>query len=699
MSFQQLHPDLRHHIANTLGWSGLRDVQKRAIPRILAGDNTVLLAPTAGGKTEAAFFPIITRMMEEGWEGLSVLYLSPIRALLNNQLPRLERLFGLVGYEVDVWHGDVSQSSKRRTREEPPHALLTTPESLEGMLISTKTSAEGMFGDLQVVVVDEVHAFADDDRGWHLLGVLSRLANHAGRDLQRVGLSATVGNPGEIADWLSSNSERESAVIDPPRGSESEPEVELDWVGSIANAAKIIAKLHKGERRLAFCDSRLQAEKLARKLKSHGVTTYLNHSSLSRDERRQTERAFAEGGPAVIVATSALELGIDIGDLDRVIQLESPYSVASFLQRMGRTGRREGRQSNMLFLATTSAGLVRGASVIDLWTQGYVEPARGPEAPTHILAQQMLALVLEQPGLGVDELLASVRPFVRATGLEEGDARAVFDHLSETDHLFVDGHRVGIGRAGEEEYGQRHFLELVSVFTSPPVFQVMHNQKEIGSVHQTTFTNRGENERAVILLAGQSWLVTNLDWDRRIAYAEPFDMQGKSTWLSAGNAMSRRLAEAHREVLCGSERGREHWTERTADKIEFLRTDHEFLAPDGTTVVRGVDDWDVYTFAGGQANNYLADRLEEVGVGKATATGLRTRIQQGLTRKELRQALRTVDRHRTAPEIPRDHPMLRDLKFAELLDDELLQRAAHARIYGDGREELPDLDDAEWVGE
>jgi len=204
--FARLHPQVQHMVLNHLGWTGLRPVQNLAIEDILAGKNTVILAPTAGGKTEAAFFPLFTRMLEEGWEGPSVLYLSPIRALLNNQMDRLQNLSTLLGRRAAVWHGDISQSEKKRIRKEPPDVLLTTPESLEGMLISLHTNSSTMFKNLQAVVIDEVHAFAKDDRGWHLLGVLERLSQWAGRDLQRIGLSATVGNTQEIVAWLSGRS-------------------------------------------------------------------------------------------------------------------------------------------------------------------------------------------------------------------------------------------------------------------------------------------------------------------------------------------------------------------------------------------------------------------------------------------------------------------------------------------------------------
>jgi ATP-dependent Lhr-like helicase len=685
----ELHDQLRHHIANTLEWSGLREVQQQAIRPILDGDNTVLLAPTAGGKTEAAFFPIISRLLDEQWPGLSVLYLSPIRALLNNQFDRLDRLFGLVGYDVGIWHGDVSQSQKRKIREDPPNVLLTTPESLEGMLISTKGSPNHLFGDLRAVVVDEVHAFADDDRGWHLLGVLERLQHYAERDIQRLGLSATVGNPPEIAEWLGRGSERDSTTIDPPSKNSTDPEVEVDWVGTVNNAAKIIDKLFRGERRLVFCDSRLQAEKLARKLKARDVTTYLNHSSLSREERRYTERSFAQGGAGAIVATSALELGIDIGDLDRVVQIDAPYSVASFLQRMGRTGRREGQRSNCLFLATSEAGLVRAAALVDLWKRGFVEDARPPSDPYQILAQQILACVLERPGLATEELLEAIDPFRQDAELDHDALTALVETLLRRDFLFRDGIRVGIGRQGEETFGQRHFLELVSVFTSPPEFTVKHNNKDVGTVHQATFLDNEDDERTVILLAGRSWLVTKLDWDRKVAYVEPFDMAGKTSWLSAGNAMNRELAEAHRDVLTGSDRGADHWSERAERKLGFLREDHGFLHPDKTTVLPGLDETEIWNFAGGGTNNYLADALEATGLDRVTSNAVRLRIKESLQPDELRERINQIIERPEPPRIPPENPLVKHLKFAELLPDGLLQKAARPRLWGKEYQSLP----------
>src|ERR1035438_8843872 len=321
------------------------------------------MAPTAGGKTEAAFLPVLSRMLTEDWQGLGVLYLCPLRALLNNLHVRLSGYAELVGRRVGLWHGDVTGPHRSRLLADPPDVLLTTPESLESMLVSTRVDAASWFANLRVVIIDEAHAFVADDRGWHLLAVLARVSHLAQRELQRVALSATIGNPDEVMEWLTTGCRAPRRIVNPPAPVTPPPEITLDYVGSLANAALVISRLHRGEKRLAFVDSRARAEQLAASLREHGTTTFVSHGSLGVDERRQTEKAFAEARDCVIVATSTLELGIDIGDLDRVIQIDAPPSVASFLQRLGRSGRRAETTRNTTVLATSDDAFLRAAAV------------------------------------------------------------------------------------------------------------------------------------------------------------------------------------------------------------------------------------------------------------------------------------------------------------------------------------------------
>src|SRR6266487_1271834 len=235
----RLHPVVVHHIVNSLGWQSLRELQDQAAGPVLDGADALLLAPTAGGKTEAAVFPLLTAMATQGWPEMSVIYVCPLKALLNNLFPRLEIYAGWLGRRVGVWHGDVTASARQRILREPPDVLLTTPESLEAMLISLKVEHGRLFTGLRAIVIDEVHAFAGDDRGWHLLAVLERLTRVTGRHIQRVGLSATVGNPDELLGWLqgSGRGQRPGVVvapgIDPGPGTVAglpPGDVELDYV-------------------------------------------------------------------------------------------------------------------------------------------------------------------------------------------------------------------------------------------------------------------------------------------------------------------------------------------------------------------------------------------------------------------------------------------------------------------------------------
>ena len=183
-SFDRLHPAVAHHVVNSLGWRSLRPLQDAAIGPILDGDHVIAMAPTAGGKTEAAILPLFSRMLKEEWQGLTVLYVCPLRALLNNLHTRLENYGRLVGRTVGLWHGDTSQPERDRLLAEPPDVLLTTPESIESMLVSRRVDHKRWFADVRSVVVDEAHAFAGDDRGWHLLSVVERVSRLAGRKLQ-----------------------------------------------------------------------------------------------------------------------------------------------------------------------------------------------------------------------------------------------------------------------------------------------------------------------------------------------------------------------------------------------------------------------------------------------------------------------------------------------------------------------------------
>lgn len=609
--FEQLHPSLQYHVVNTLGWSTLRPTQLAAIAPIHAGTHCLLLAPTAGGKTEAAAIPILSRMLIEAWSGTSVLYVCPIKALLNNLEPRLSHYAGLVGRRVEVWHGDISQSRKNRALRDAPDILLTTPESIEAMLISARIDRPTWFGSLQTVIVDELHAFAGDDRGWHLRSVLNRLDRYLERPLQRIGLSATVSNPSELLAWLAPNG---SKVVVGSASVSTDADVTIDHVGSLENAATVIARLHRGEKRLVFCDSRSSAEQLSSMLRAHKVRTFVSHASLSLSERKQAEAAFSEERDCVIVATSTLELGIDVGDLDRVIQIDSPSSVSSFLQRMGRTGRRAGGRRSCLFLTTNDDAFLLAIGVTQKWSDGWVEAAVPPAEPWHIVAQQALVVSLERgeiPSRELVELLHGSFP-----ELQFSDVDALVGYLAGQQFLDRTEGVVRVGPQTERNFARGNYRDLLASFSGSPLLTGRYGAAEIGYIDPTILT--GERKERLLLLAGRSWRVTEVDWSKRTVWLEPVAEGGKARWIGGARSLGREVCQGIRLALGNGVSSDVILSQRARVKLEVLA--EEIPVPSGANfaITRAdVAQQRTWTFAGTRLNRTLARQV---------ATGAKTRF-------------------------------------------------------------------------
>lgn len=678
--FDRLHPALQHHIVNSFGWRELRTFQDAVIPSILAGHHLIVVAPTAGGKTEAAIFPLLSRMLTEDWKGLSVLYVCPLRALLNNLDVRLRRYCELLGRRSALWHGDIGTADRRAILRDPPDCLLTTPESLELMLTSPTVDERHLFGSLQSVVVDEIHAFAGDDRGWHLLAVLERITRVAHRELQRIGLSATVGNPDALGEWLAGHCEGRREVFSPKEATGATADVTLDHVGSIENAALVISRMHRGEKRLVFVDSRSRAETLSTELRRHGVATWVTHSSLSREERLEAENAFATRDDCVIVATSVLELGVDVGDLDRVIQIDSPSTVASFLQRMGRTGRRSGSRRNCLFLSTRDESLLQAAALIDLWAEGFVEPIIPPLSPFHVLAQQLMALILQEGGIGERAWFEWVRRMPAFGRMDAARITEVVRWMLDAGILWEDQGILGIGVRGDENFGRRNFMELLSVFLSPPLFAVLHGNREIGFVDELTFVSR-KPEPHVLLLGGRPWQVKHVDWQRHVAYVDISEGSGVSRWKGAGRSLSYRLCQTMKAVFV--EDGlRDFWSRRAREAILRLRSEFPWVTPNESAVVRDpAGDLRWWTFAGAATNATLSAGLDAVALPANSIENLSIGLDASASPDDLKKKidnLRTSDHDRLYPRV--DETAIDGLKFSQCLPREIAVSVLEQRI-------------------
>ena len=617
---------IEYHIVNSLGWPGLRALQAASVAPVRSGRDCVLVAPTAGGKTEAAVFPLLSEMVEGKWSGTTILYVTPLRALLNNIHPRVNAYCTWLGRTAGLWHGDIGQSERRRMLADRPDVLLTTPESIEAMLVSRRVDHERFLGAVRTVVIDELHAFAGSDRGWHLLAVLERLERIAGHKIQRVGLSATVGNPETVGAWMQGSTEGRSPVVVVREDSSPvvSPEITVDYVGSMENAATVISRLHRGDKRLVFAESRRSAEELAFLLRDRGVQTYVSHSSLSVDERRQSERAFAEARDTVIVATSTLELGIDIGDLDWVIQIDAPRTVSSFLQRLGRTGRRPGTSRNTLFLATSLDGLLDAGAVLLLWKRGFVEDVVAPPHPRHLAAQQLLALALQEGSFGASDWSRwwGDLPLM-------ADGAEVLAYLREQEFLVEDSGLLMIGPRAEQEFGKRNFMDLLSTFVADLELRVVAGIKEIGFVSPLAIPARKDREQKPLVLAGRGWLVQYVDWERFTVWVEEIPTKGDVKWPSGAVTQSFEVCQAKREVLLGAVPDVE-LSNRVPDALERLREERAAeVSEDGLLLhPRGAGGARLWTWAGLKANATL---LAGLGLGASGVENDSVLLPDGIT--------------------------------------------------------------------
>lgn len=639
-TFARLSPRLQEALVSQLGWTALRPVQELAGEAILGGKNVVVLAPTAGGKTEAAMFPVLSEMMERPAEGVNALYIAPLKALLNNQEERLGRYAEMVGLRSFVWHGDTPEPRRRAFVHEPAELLMITPESLEVMLISPRVPVGRLFGALRFLVVDEVHALAGTDRGAHLLSVVERLRALSQNDVQRIGLSATVGNPGEILRWLQGSSEREGCVVDPPKGAVRRELLVLrrEAVGELARDA---ARMAAGKKSLFFCQSRAFTEAVAERMRVAGVEVYVHHSSVSLEERRLAEEKFHHGRSACIVCTSTLELGIDVGDLDVVMQANAPGTVSSFLQRMGRTGRRAGQSANTTFFCETAEDVLQAIAVVELAREGWVESVPPQTRCWPVLVHQLMALTLQHGAIDAEACWAQLSVVPDFGGIGREEFEELIEHLVKTDHLFRAGGKLSLGEQAERVFGRRNFMELYAVFSSPVLYRVQTAQgQEIGSIEQD-FVDRLVEEMTSFLLGGRAWTVERISHGDWVVRVRPAPSGKRPSWGGfLPRMLGREVCQRIRQVLAEEE----VYPYLHPTAVVALKEKREELGPllrRGGLAHQGEEGGAVlWTFAGGRVNQTLKYGIEWLHGWRVAADNFRLRIEgEGVTHESVRAAM------------------------------------------------------------
>ena len=605
-NFHLLCEPLQNGIISKLGWRGLTSIQEMTIPEVIDGKNLILLAPTAGGKTEAAFFPILHNIHTEGLDGLSVIYVSPIKALLNNQEERLNKLSSFVYREVFKWHGDVARGEKGKYFKDPASVLMITPESLEVILMNKRVNKNELFGNVRAIVIDEIHSFAEGERGVHLMAVLERIQDYSKHDIQRIGLSATVGNPEQISEWLQGSSSRKRRVIDPPK--ENKPKkIEVKYVLEDQLAVEVYKRAY-GNKSLFFSNSRTGAEKVKNSLEEKGIESYVHHSSINKYFREVAEEKFKLGKNNIIIATSTLELGIDIGDLDIVLQLDSPYSVSSFLQRMGRTGRRQGSIGHFVFFPTQSEKLVIAIAIINLAMRGWVESVKVTKKSLDLLFHQILMMALQFLGVNKEQVFSILGKAYPFSAISEEEYNELLNYMSEEEFILIERNKIYAHSKTEKKFGRSNFMELYTTFETNKEFIVRFRNRTIGTLERWYVNALGDEFQ--FTLAGASWKTIKIDYDRSIIYVDEAENSVPPNWMSDSSFISYELSQEVLNIITSED----NYSFLNSAELAVLSIYREELLMTGlkkdTLIVdERKDGFIITTYAGNRVNYTIANSV------------------------------------------------------------------------------------------
>lgn len=581
--FYRLAPFIQEYIYRQ-GWEELRAVQVQAAQAILDTPNHVLITSgTASGKTEAAFLPTLTALVDEPAASIGIIYIGPLKALINDQFHRLQGLLEESGLTVQSWHGDVNQSKKQRFLRRAQGVLQITPESMEAMLINRHQELGRLFGDLRFVIIDEVHALIGSDRGRQVMCQLQRLARYQAQPARRIGLSATLGEPGLAQQWLAGGSDLPVLLI---QDQGKRPEILLGLEHYYVKPEPVdnlpegvtperpsrgqdqadaayghMYQLTKGAKTLLFANSRKETEQvvshLRRLAEAEGAPDiyHVHHGSVSAPLREEAERAMrAEGQPACIGATITLELGIDIGQLDQVVQLNATNSVSSFVQRLGRSGRR-GNPARMFFYCREEEAsphatlgqrlpwdLLQVIAIIQLYLEEkWIEPPSIPHLPFSLLYHQTMSILAAQVELTPPELAEQVLTLSPFRAITLDHYRDLLRHLIALAHIEkTETGSLIIGLAAEQAVNHYRFY---ATFKEETAFQVIAGSRLIGTVHAVV----AQAQR--FRLAGRTWQVLQANEEQRILFVEQVRGNAKAMWAGGRVEIHGRILQRIRQVL------------------------------------------------------------------------------------------------------------------------------------------------------
>jgi ATP-dependent Lhr-like helicase len=646
------------------GWTALRDIQEQAIPAIVNADQDVIIsAATASGKTEAAFFPIISHLLRHEPSLGSVIYVSPLKALINDQWSRLSDLCASLEIPVIAWHGDIATSRKHRFLKDPRGVLLITPESLEALFVIRGASIPRLMSSVRYIVVDELHSFIGSERGKQLQSLLHRAEGAASRRIPRIALSATLGNMRLAADFLRPDAGVSVTLLNSTiYGQELKVAVrcyldsdsrESTNSGCRSEIAQDLYRVLRGSNNLVFPNSRSLVETysdlLRRFCERDGLPNefWAHHGNLSRELREETEEALRSGSrPATAVCTSTLELGIDIGSVRSIAQIGPPPSVASLRQRLGRSGRRRGEPailrcycSEPLLTGDSSISdrlresLVQTISMVRLLATGWFEPplVNGLHASTFV--QQVLSSIAERGGATAASLWSSLidrGPFHR---LEKEDFLSILRELGGKD--LVIQYSAGLllpGELGERLINQYDFY---AAFTSDEEYRLTWNGRTLGKLP----VSRPLLQDQRLIFGGRRWRVLSSDSSDKTIVVVPDAGGAPPSFDSSGAMVHDRVRQEMRVVLSGSD-GVAFLTPTSSGLLAEARDYYRSASLGSVSLVSDGSSIGLLTWKGDWVNDALALLLSSVGLASWNE-GILVRVRAAEA-SEVREALSRV---------------------------------------------------------
>lgn len=618
MSFNLLSEPIRKYIRDKR-WEQLRPIQIAAIEKILTTeDNYILASRTASGKTEAAFLPILSKVNFRQ-SGVQVLYISPLIALINDQFYRVEELCKYLDVTVTKWHGEANKSAKNNLLKEPNGIVLITPESLEAMFVNKPFNVKQLFSNLSFVVIDEIHSFLGTDRGTQLKSILYRLQEISQKPFRFIGLSATIGDYNE-AKKFTGNEEHTKVLLD--RASKDiHAQFRYFKNGKDELPLELIKDLYletKDNKALIFPNSRGRAEEVAVKLlkiseKVKGHPNYFSHHSSIDKEIREYIEYFAKNNRRqnfCISCTSTLELGIDIGTVDEVVQIDATHSIASLIQRVGRSGRKDGEKSNLFLYATTQWSLLQSLACWLLYLEGFIEPPLTNEKPYDILLHQALSITKASSGIKQAELIKRLKDNFTFNKIDILEIEEIINHLIEIDFLEKLQQEVIIGIEGEKIVNSREFY---SVFKPEENFKVVNAGNKIGEVPFSPQLREDEN----ILLAAKIWKIKFVDFpSKKIEVTKALDGK-KPVFFGGGGVIHPRIREKMLEILF-NEKNYEVLNQDSLNEINKLREDFSIFSVESLQFDRPLlveeKSLTLFTFTGTRINRTINFLLNLSGI-------------------------------------------------------------------------------------